>query len=162
MFKFGSDDTKIGNVGVKGNIGVRYVTTDVSSTGGAQFPRFVAPNPATARRRSIRRVCSRRRPIVDVHELRLATPTCAGADHAHWLPSLNLRFGLTDEQFVRFAVSRALARPDMGLYKFYYNITEVGTELRRGQRHVRGSRRLHVAHRLPTPRVTRRAWAIRA
>jgi TonB-dependent receptor len=41
------------------------------------------------------------------------------------LPSLNLRFGLTDEQFVRFAASRAMARPDMGLYKYYYNITEV-------------------------------------
>jgi TonB-dependent receptor len=48
-----------------------------------------------------------------------------GADHQHWLPSLNLRFGFTDEQFMRFAVSRALARPDMGLYKFYYSIAEV-------------------------------------
>ena len=38
----------------------------------------------------------------------------------NWLPSLNLRFGLTDDQFLRFAVSRALARPDMGLYKYYY------------------------------------------
>ena len=46
-------------------------------------------------------------------------------NHTHWLPSLNLRFGLTDEQFVRFAASRALARADMGLYKFYYNIAEV-------------------------------------
>ena len=47
MFKFGNDDTKIGNVAVKGNIGVRWVTTEVTSTGGVQFPRFILPNPAT-------------------------------------------------------------------------------------------------------------------
>ena len=28
MLKFGDDDTKIGNVTVRGNIGVRWVTTD--------------------------------------------------------------------------------------------------------------------------------------
>ena len=33
-----------------------------------------------------------------------------------------MRFGLTDEQFLRFAVSRALARPDMGLYKNYVGV----------------------------------------
>ena len=38
------------------------------------------------------------------------------------LPSLNVRFGLTDDQFVRFAASRALSRADMGLYKFYYTV----------------------------------------
>jgi iron complex outermembrane receptor protein len=118
MLKFGNEDGSI-----KGNFGVRYVTTEVSSTGGAQFPRFVAPNPATP-------------PAFDPP--RLFTPTAdrafmnfgsyeasAGAEHSHVLPSLNLRFGLNDEQFLRFAASRALARPDMGLYKYYYNITEV-------------------------------------
>jgi iron complex outermembrane receptor protein len=118
MLKFGNESGSI-----KGNFGVRYVTTEVSSTGGAQFPRFVAPNPATP-------------PAFDPP--RLFTPTAdrafmnfgsyeasAGAEHSHVLPSLNLRFGLNDEQFLRFAASRALARPDMGLYKYYYNITEV-------------------------------------
>jgi TonB-dependent receptor len=38
------------------------------------------------------------------------------------LPSLNLRFGLTDDQFIRFAASRGLSRADMGLYKFYYTV----------------------------------------
>ena len=33
-----------------------------------------------------------------------------------------MRFGITDDQFLRFAASRALARADMGLYKFYYTV----------------------------------------
>jgi iron complex outermembrane receptor protein len=123
MFKFGSDDTKIGNVSFKGNIGVRYVETEVSSTGGAQFPRFVAPNPATPPAFDPPRLFT---PQADRDFMNFGSYTdIAGADHQHWLPSLNLRFGFTEEQFVRFAVSRALARPDMGLYKFYYSITEV-------------------------------------
>ncbi len=123
MFKFGNDDTKIGNISVKGNVGVRWVTTDVFSTGGAQFPRFVAPNPATP---------------PAFNDPRFFTPTAdrafmnfgsyidgAGAKNKNLLPSLNLRFGLTDEQFVRFAASRAMARADMGLYKYYFSIAEV-------------------------------------
>ena len=50
-----------------------------------------------------------------------------GGEHTNWLPSLNLRFGLTDDQFIRFAVSRALARPDMGLYKNYIGVSRAGT-----------------------------------
>ena len=45
MFKFGGDDTKIGNVSVKGNIGVRWVKTDVAAIGGVQFPTWTTPNP---------------------------------------------------------------------------------------------------------------------
>ena len=123
MFKFGNDETKIGNVSVKGNIGVRYVETQVSSTGGAQFPRFVAPNPATPPAFEDPKFFT---PQADRDFMNFGSYTDkGGADHEHWLPSLNLRFGITDEQFVRFAASRAMARPDMGLYKFYYSVAEV-------------------------------------
>jgi TonB-dependent receptor len=55
-----------------------------------------------------------------------------GAEHNNWLPSLNLRFGLTDDTFIRFAVSRALARPDMGLYKNYITVARVGPDCTSG------------------------------
>jgi TonB-dependent receptor len=48
-----------------------------------------------------------------------------GAEHENWLPSLNIRFGLTEDVFIRFAASRALARPDMGLYKNFLTIGRV-------------------------------------
>lgn len=120
MLKFGGDESKIGNVSVRGNIGLRYVTTEVSSTGGAVYPLYTAPSAPE--------------PGMNPDPRSLATPDdiafmnrgteewAGGAKHNHLLPSLNLRFGLTDEQFLRFAASRALARPDMGLYKFFYTV----------------------------------------
>jgi len=127
MFKFGGDDTKWGNVSVKGNIGVRWVTTDVTAVGGVQFPTFspyvpstpapgqppapIPPNALT--------------PADDIAFMNAATsPQSGGGSHDNVLPSLNVRFGLTDEQFLRFAVSRALSRPDMGLYKNYIGISQ--------------------------------------
>ncbi|HEU4591014.1 MAG TPA: TonB-dependent receptor [Steroidobacteraceae bacterium] len=121
MLKFGNEETKLGNISVRGNIGVRWVKTDVSSTGGAQFPLYQAPSPPTPEQPAI-------------NPRSLATPediafmnqgsyfASAGASHTNMLPSLNVRFGLTDDQFVRFAASRALSRADMGLYKYYYTV----------------------------------------
>jgi TonB-dependent receptor len=121
MLKFGNEETKLGNISVRGNIGVRWVKTDVSSTGGAQFPLYTAPSAPTPE-------------APDINPRSLATAddiafqnqgsyfASAGESHTNMLPSLNVRFGLTDDQFVRFAASRALSRADMGLYKYYYTI----------------------------------------
>jgi iron complex outermembrane receptor protein len=123
MLKFGGDDTTLFGMPVKGNIGVRYVTTDVSSTGGAQFPLYVAPTGPDDGE-----------PNQSINPRSLATPsdiafmnqgsyTSVGGDkNSNVLPSLNVRFSLTDDQFLRFAASRAMARADMGLYKYYYTV----------------------------------------
>jgi iron complex outermembrane recepter protein len=115
MLKFGTDESKI-----RGNVGVRWVTTDVFSTGGAQFPRYTMPGPPN--------------PGQNQDPRRLATPDDqafmnfasytdgAGAKNTNWLPSFNVRYSLTDDQFLRFAASRAMSRADMGLYKYYYSI----------------------------------------
>jgi len=122
MLKFGNDDTNWGSVNVRGNIGVRYVTTDVAATGGIQFPSFTAPTncvgtptaPAPA-------TCLT--PADDIAFMDRATATqVGGAKNNDWLPSLNLRFGLSDKVFFRFAASRALSRADMGLYKNYVGV----------------------------------------
>lgn len=43
--------------------------------------------------------------------------------HRNWLPSLNVKLDLTDQVVLRFAASRALSRPDIGLLKNYTTIT---------------------------------------
>ncbi|HEY6124367.1 MAG TPA: TonB-dependent receptor [Steroidobacteraceae bacterium] len=123
MLKFGGDDTKWGNLPVKGNIGVRYVETDVNSTGSIQYPGFTRPIPDPgAPSVPIDFLV----PIADAQFMNYGSfAQSGGSKTEHWLPSLNVRLGLTDDQFLRFAASRAMARPDMGLYKYYYGISMV-------------------------------------
>ena len=100
MFKFGSDETKIGNVSVRGNIGVRYVTTDVFSAGGVQFPRFVMPSQPDPGQAPNAKLFT---PADDIAFMNFGSYTDEQSkSHKHLLPSLNVRFGLTDDQFFAF------------------------------------------------------------
>ena len=121
MLKFGGEDSKIGPVSVRGNIGVRWVRTEVNATGGAQFPLYVPPSPATPPAHADPRSLASADDIAFQNQG--STTTSGGATHDNWLPSLNVRFGLTDDQFLRFAASTALSRADMGLYKNYYSVS---------------------------------------
>lgn len=117
----GGPGASIGGMEVRANIGVRYVQTEVDSAGAVQFPLIVVPSPADC--------------AVAVPDERCVTlpqdvlfsnegffPTTSGRDHEHWLPSFNLRLGVAEDQYLRFAISRAMARPDMGLYKSFIGI----------------------------------------
>jgi TonB-dependent receptor len=123
MLKFGNDDTKWGNVSVKGNIGVRYVETEVASKGSVQFPGFTRPAfPTDPANNQI--PINFLVPVADAQFMNYASYSQVGGNKNHQvLPSLNVRFGLTEDQFLRFAASRAMARPDMGLYKYYYGVS---------------------------------------
>jgi iron complex outermembrane receptor protein len=125
MLKFGGEETKIGNVSVRGNIGVRFVKTEVTSEGGVAFPsinRPPLPAPGSTGPFPVLALT----PDADVAFMNGATSEqVGGGSHNNVLPSLNLRFGVAENQFFRFAVSRALGRPDMGLYKNYLGISLV-------------------------------------
>jgi TonB-dependent receptor len=120
MLKFGGDEAEIGGINIRGNIGVRWVKTDVSSTGGAQFPLYTAPSPPAPGQNPNPRSLATPQDIAFMNQGNYTD--VGGASHTNILPSLNVRFGLTDDQFLRFAASRALSRADMGLYKFYYTV----------------------------------------
>ncbi len=131
MLKFGGDDTKLGSVSFKGNIGVRWVKTSVTAAGGIQYPLWSppAPQPPPAPGQPVHTDPLSLTPADDIAFMNGATlAQDGGADHTNWLPSLNLRFGLTDDMFIRFAASKALARPDMGLYKNYLQVSRVGPD----------------------------------
>ncbi|MEZ0469651.1 TonB-dependent receptor [Luteimonas salinilitoris] len=88
-------NTDVGEVALRGNIGVQLVHTDQSSTG------FVVPfGDADA-------------PI----------PMSGGAQYNDVLPSLNLSFGFPSDQMLRFALGRQMARPRMDDLRANRNIS---------------------------------------
>ena len=136
QLKFGGNDATIFNgVTVTGNVGVRYVETQNISTGGVNYPN---PDPSTygtvpyedqevppAGSGIIVRVYDYTYfiPQEDREFVKASTQLAtASITHKHWLPSFNVRFGLTDQWFLRFAASRAMSRPDIGNLKAYSSV----------------------------------------
>ena len=128
MLNFGGDDKTIfGGVSVVGNVGVRVVQTTEISTGSVGFPDSTAFSGLAP--------CG-----TDLGENQVVNPSCyltsnetnfaSGGGIANtyrhtftnWLPSFNVRFGLDTKDFLRFAYSRAISRPDIGLLRNYVQI----------------------------------------
>lgn len=127
-----------GNSFIDGNIGVRYVNTkDVA------FGFLAAPTPnsvfsPTTQFPDIDSYCSFSRPPNEVPSIcrldpaqRAAAITFAnGAAYPYnaantfdnWLPSLNLRYSPSPDLQFRFAVSRAISRPDFGQLRANINV----------------------------------------
>jgi phosphoribosylformimino-5-aminoimidazole carboxamide ribotide isomerase len=94
-------DFNIGNVPVSGNVGIRYVRTDVKTIG--------LQNVGTGN--GI--------PITDgvgVTQDNLA-PVNYGPEESDTLPALNLNFELTDNDVLRFAYAKVMGRPPVGQMK---------------------------------------------
>jgi TonB-dependent receptor len=128
---FGGGDAEFFGKPVSGNIGVRYVETTNDSGGGIAFPVLGGQDS----------VCASIEPTPDLPAP--PVPSTVGcylseddvafmdganfltdttAKHEHWLPSFNIKFDLTDEWVLRFAASKAIARPDMGNLKNFVGI----------------------------------------
>jgi TonB-dependent receptor len=134
MLSFGNDEPIFGNVRLNGNIGVRYVDTRLESAGAFTIPSattlgvgtpfavrcaaVIPPPPAPQVPTVPGGICN----IGPTAYAALATfggangsnsPNTAVNTYHYWLPSLNLRFGLSRDLILRFAASRALARPGL-------------------------------------------------
>ncbi|MBP2161609.1 MULTISPECIES: TonB-dependent receptor [Asticcacaulis] len=136
MLKFGGADAMIGDFSVSGNAGVRFVNTTVESLGAVNFA-----TPFTAGQL----VCTPLTPeqIAALGPNQYAiSPGCLAAastedqafsnggsavsnvttTHKNVLPSFNLRVGVADDWFVRFAASRAISKPDIGLLRNFMTL----------------------------------------
>ena len=128
MLHFGGDEAKLGNVKVQGNVGVRFVKTTVSSNGNVGYPTAQWYNNALA---SGQAACdpanNGTNQATDIQcwltPALLAFSTGTGESntleksYTNVLPSFNVRFGLTDQQYIRFGYSRGMSRPDFGLLR---------------------------------------------
>jgi TonB-dependent receptor len=85
VYAQGNLDTRWGGVNVRGNVGLQYQYVDQSSS--ANYFDNSAPAGSQVK------------------------PIDAGKTYGDWLPSMNLVFGLQDDQVVRFAIGKQVARP---------------------------------------------------
>lgn len=145
MLPFKSD-TLIDGLSIAGNIGVRFVNTRVDSAGTSTVPNQAtlnivnpydsrcaiaappagAPPGTTARRPG--GVCNLGPGGYALLQQFAGQTTnnlfnIARNDYHYWLPSFNLKVGLTPKFQVRLAGSKVLTRPDTGLIRNYQQIT---------------------------------------
>lgn len=137
MLKFGGDRARIGGVGVSGNIGARLVWTRDATSGAVTFATPFTPNELTCTigkdpndptKSTYTSGC-----VTSAQEIAFnngaAVPTHVSADHFDALPSFNLKLDFTSKFLARFAYSRAISRPDVGLLRNYITISRVSPDL---------------------------------
>lgn len=125
---FGTDSLLGSNLSLDGNVGVRYVRTDRTATTVQLLPSFnslfsadLVPrcDPATLAALQVTDPTIGRPGFCDLDLAALQATFGDGGvavipvnvDYDEWLPSLNLKFGLTEDQIIRFAISKTLSRP---------------------------------------------------
>lgn len=118
-FDFGKELNANG-MSLDGNIGVRYVKTDLASNG------FFAYQPFNADTQTPSTVDAPRTPDAESHDdprdflpettaflEQAATPILVDQSDDDWLPSLNLKWNLNDRMLMRFGASKGLTRPNV-------------------------------------------------
>jgi TonB-dependent receptor len=110
-------DTEIGDFPVRGNFGVRYVKTDVTSIGlRGPLETTLTETDGTLSISSI--------DLVSGAEL---IAVAGGSSYSELLPSINVVVDLSDEVLLRGALFRALSRPspsDMGFGRAFTGLTD--------------------------------------
>jgi len=128
MLRFGGPDANLGNVNVVGNVGVRFVRTEVESHGQVSFPTSAWYTSALAAGQG---TCDPANngvgqatdiqcwltPALQAFSTGTGTANTLDKTYTNVLPSFNVRFGLTDKQFMRFGYSKAMSRADFGLLR---------------------------------------------
>jgi TonB-dependent receptor len=147
MLRFGQDEPIFGNVRLDGNIGVRFVHDDVNSSGAFQIPSQQAlgmtdsggvfqpyavkcvatiPPPPFPQVPTIPGGACALGPTGYAQLATWATgtavPDTAKNKYDYWLPSVNLKFGLTSDLIFRLAASKDYARPQLSDIRNFLNI----------------------------------------
>ncbi|MDX1460582.1 MAG: TonB-dependent receptor, partial [Xanthomonadales bacterium] len=109
------------DVPISGNFGIRYVKTTIEAGGELQFP-AEPPDPSlcdTPGPGGLPGFCSlspaRAAEFLSAFTGEMIADN-ADIEYDHWLPSLNVRFDLTDDVLIRLAASKGISRPDLASY----------------------------------------------
>lgn len=134
MMKFGQEFDN--DRSVSGNVGVRWVRTKFEAKGtvGYLLPAALSDEESCVEPPDLEPgqefdpppFCDL--PLAERERYRrFATgetvPETAKHSYENWLPSFNLKVGLSRDLLLRFGFSKAIARPDLGLTRHYFSIT---------------------------------------
>jgi TonB-dependent receptor len=133
MLRFGQDEPIFGNIRLDGNIGVRWVHDDLTSSGAFQtntlaasvstpYSQRCAPvgpppgSPPGTPPPALPGICAiGPTAYAQLQQFAAAgltpVPNTATNKYSYWLPSINLKFGLTRDLIFRLAASKDFARP---------------------------------------------------
>jgi TonB-dependent receptor len=127
MLNFGGPNSDIFDVNVVGNVGVRVVQTKEISNGSVSYPdttnlAALAPCGTPLGAGNVVNPSCYLTPDILAFSNGGGSPNTFTGTHTDALPSFNVRFGLTSQDFIRFAYSKAISRPDMGLLRNFVQI----------------------------------------
>ena len=128
MLRFGGPEANLGSVNVVGNVGVRFVKTEVESLGQIGYPTSQwyttalasgqgACNAADNGANQATDIQCWLTPALQAFSTGTGEANTLDKSYTNVLPSFNVRFGFTDTQFMRFGYSKAMSRPDFGLLR---------------------------------------------
>ena len=153
MIGFGGDSLAVLGGPVSGNVGVRWVVTDLNSTGGITYP-----NNSWYQNQLAGAACN-----TPVSGNNVTNISCwlnndlnkfsnggsglssYGKTSYMTLPSFNVKFDLTDASILRFAVSEAMSRPDFGYLRNYVGINAPAIDISTNSPYVQYSSATHSA-----------------
>ena len=123
MLNFGGANANLFGVNVVGNVGVRVVRTGEDSAGAVGFPAplnltFASCGTPLSAGNIVNPACYVT-PALTSFANGGSSSNSYNAEHTNVLPSFNVRFGLDEKDFIRFAYSKAISRPDIGLLRNY-------------------------------------------
>ncbi|WP_174278949.1 TonB-dependent receptor [Sphingomonas bacterium] len=135
MLKFGGHESRIGGIGLSGNIGARAIWTRDSTQGAFTFaPAFTAnelicsSGPIINGRPTVTSGC-----ITSADEIKFNDNSSilnkAQAHDFRVLPSFNMKLDVTSKLIGRFAYSRAISRPDIGLLRNFISVNRISPNL---------------------------------
>jgi len=95
------------------NVGVRFVRTELTSNGSLAYDDFdqdpQTPGSPIEGNDHVRDFLPETAAFLD----QAATPIAVDQVDTHWLPSLNIKWGLNEDMLIRFGASKAVTRPNI-------------------------------------------------
>lgn len=135
QLNFGGTDAQMFGIPYSGNVGIRYVETNLTSNGGISLPQQLGADAYDCRPSERPEGMPADQPYVpntlgcyinpdDLAFNNGAAPLTNTKNKQHnWLPSFNLKLEPTDRLVIRYAWSSAISRPDMGNLRNYVSVS---------------------------------------